>query len=123
MASNPMTAPAPKPRTPSCEPWTAYASMTEVLCEIRQARNRPLFALVADYIDDDVLNEVFSWRKELREAGKGESFDVLIHSPGGQVTASFMLARLLSRFTNAWEALVPQSAGSGATLICLGSAN
>jgi hypothetical protein len=128
MASNPAPAPIPPPaptdqRRPTCDPPIVYAPITEVLHEIRQARNRPLFALIADYIDDDTLNEVFSWRKELREAGQGESFDVLIHSPGGKLTASYMLARLLSRFTNKWEALVPQSAGSGATLICLGSSN
>jgi len=112
-----------EPRKPSCNPRSLYDLVTGILQEIRDLRGKPLFALVADYIDDDTLNEVFRWRKELREAGQGESFDVLIHSPGGQLTASYMLARLLSRFTNKWEALVPQTAGSGATLICFGSSN
>jgi hypothetical protein len=78
---------------------------------------------VVDYLDNDTLKEVFDWRKELREAGQGNSLDVLIHSPGGNLTACYMVARLLARFTNKWEALVPEIAGSGATLICLGSSN
>ena len=110
-------------RKPSCEPKSFYDNLTAVLREIQQKRAKPLFALVVDYIDDDTLKEVFSWRKELREAGRGDSLDVLIHSPGGQLTACYMVARLLCRFTNKWEALVPQIAGSGATLICLGSSN
>lgn len=120
------TPPAPasvEPRKPSCDPKALYGMFTTVLSEIRQNRNRPLFVLVADYIDGDTLDDVFSWRKELREVGQGESFDVLVHSPGGQLTACFMIARLLCRFTGRWEALVPQIAGSGATMICLGSSN
>jgi hypothetical protein len=34
-----------------------------------------------------------------------------------------MVARLFCRISNDWEALVPEQAGSGATLICLGSSN
>jgi hypothetical protein len=82
-----------------------------------------MFALVADYIDEETFSELFGWRKELREAGQAGSLDVLIHSPGGHLTACYLLARVLSRFTNKWDALIPQIAGSGATLICLGSAN
>jgi Serine dehydrogenase proteinase len=115
--------PTVEPRKPSCDPEHLYAPITEVLQKVRNKRGNPLFALVADRITDDTLKEVFSWRKELREAGKHGSFDVLVHSPGGNLTACYMVARLLSRFANKWEAIVPEIAGSGATLICLGSSN
>jgi hypothetical protein len=78
---------------------------------------------VSDRIADDTLKEFFSWRKELRGLGQADSFDVFIHSPGGQLTVCYMIARLLCRFANKWEALVPEIASSGATLICLGSSN
>jgi hypothetical protein len=113
----------PEQRKPSCDPKAFYDVLTGTLREICRKRNKPLFALVVDYIDDDTLKEVFGWRKELREAGQGESFDLLVHSPGGNLTSCYMLARLLSRFTNTWEAVVPEIAASGATMICLGSSN
>jgi hypothetical protein len=79
--------------------------------------------LVCDYIDAEVFDDLYTWRKELRQLGQGNHHDVLIHSTGGQLTACYMVARLLSRITNDWEAVVPERAWSGATLICLGSSN
>jgi hypothetical protein len=49
------------------------------------------------------------------------SLDVLIHSPGGDLTHCYRAARLFARYANAWEALVPRMAASGATLISLGA--
>jgi len=112
-----------EPRKPSCEPKALYEATTLSLGRIQQNRNRPLFALISDHIDDDTLKEVFGWRKELRGVGQGDSFDLLVHSPGGALTSCYMVARLLCRFTDKWEALVPEIAGSGATMICLGSSN
>jgi ClpP class serine protease len=114
---------SPSLRKPSCNPKSLYDFLTANLQKIQEFRTKPLFALITDYIEDETVNEIFLWRKELRAAGQGDSFDVLIHSPGGQLTPSYLVARMLSRFTNKWEALVPQTAGSGATLICLGSSN
>jgi hypothetical protein len=91
--------------------------------EISRFRGRPLFALVAEHIDTDVLNSVYEWKREISEAGQGDTLDILIHSPGGQLTACYMIARLFGRYSNDWQALVPDTAASGATLICLGSSN
>ncbi len=74
-------------------------------------------------IDEDVAEEVYSWRKQLKAVGANNNLDVLIHSPGGELTACYRTARLLARYTDDWQALVPDYAASGATLICLGSSN
>jgi serine dehydrogenase proteinase len=122
----PMASPNPSPskpkRKPVCDPGFQYDSLTDVLQNIQGKRTRPLFALISDRIDDDTLKAVFSWRKELSEAGQNP-IDILIHSLGGNLTSCYMVARLLSRFASEWEALVPEVAASGATLICLGSSS
>lgn len=110
-----------QPRKPSCNPASAYEQFTSVLRGISRVRERPLFALISDHIDSDVLNEVYTWKRDLRRGSP--SLDILIHSPGGQLTPCYMVARLFSRINNDWEALVPEHAGSGATMICLGSSN
>jgi hypothetical protein len=97
--------------------------MTTVLQRIRGERKRPLFVLVSDFIGEAILQEVYSWKRVLKDAGKTDELDILIHSPGGDLTSCYMVARLFARYTNAWEALVPDEAVSGATLVCLGSCN
>jgi len=116
-------APTKTAKTPSCSPADGYANVTAVLQQIRLYRKRPLFALVAGTIEQKTLFEVHRWRRELKEAGKSGELDVLIDSPGGELTSCYMIARLISRYTNSWEALVPTMAASGASLICLGSSN
>jgi hypothetical protein len=113
--------PAPA-RKPSCEPRAAYDDITKVLQGIAKARSRPLFALISDSIDADVVKDVHSWKKELRSIGESP-IDILVQSPGGSLTACYLVARLFSRYLTEWEALVPDIAYSGATLICLGSSN
>jgi hypothetical protein len=114
---------AQQARKPKCEPPLIYEKVTGILRGISSARGRPLFALICEYIDNDALKEVYTWKRELREATTGKSLDILIHSPGGVLTPCYMVARLFSRITDDWEALVPEQAWSGATLICLGSSN
>ncbi len=119
-----ITTPAPiqmqQPRKPSCNPASAYEELTGVLRDISRVRERPLFALISDHIDSDVLDDVYTWKRNLRQGSP--PLDIIIHSPGGQLTPCYMVARLFSRVSD-WEALVPEQAGSGATMICLGSSN
>lgn len=124
-ASNPREAPPssgpPRP-DPHCHPAAAQACVADIMQRIAAHRGRPLFVLVADYIDGGKLAEVYKWRRELkRVASDGQSLDVLIDSPGGALTSAYLLARMLSRYVPEWNALVPTLAASGATLICLGS--
>lgn len=113
---------ASEPLIPTCEPPVLYDDVTGILQRVQRERQRPLFVLIALFIDDDVCDEVYRWRKELRAAvGRDDNLDVLIHSPGGDLAACYKVARLFARYTNAWEALVPRMAASGATLISLGS--
>lgn len=103
-------------KTPLCTPEESRAGITGILEKLQRVRERPLFVLVADFIDDDVCTEVYRWRKDIPE-----ELDVLLHSPGGDLNACYRVARTFARYANAWEALVPYYAASGATLICLGS--
>ena len=108
-------------RTPTCDPPEVSATVTPLLIRLQEARKRPLFALVSEQIDDEVWNQVYSWKRELRAAGTEGAVDVLIHSPGGVLTPCYMIARFLARCANSWTALVPTLAASGATLVTLGS--
>lgn len=113
----------PEFRLPSCDPPFLLAPMTDVLMRISRLRGRPLFVLASEFIDENVAEEIYSWRKKLKAVGAGDNLDILVHSPGGELTACYRIARLFARYTNDWQALVPDYAASGATLICLGSSN
>ena len=108
-------------RKPMCDPQEVSTRIAPLLDRLREARNRPLFTLVAEQIDAEVWNQVYSWKHELRAAGKAGTVDVLIHSPGGVLTPCYMIARFLARCVDSWTALVPTLAASGATLVTLGS--
>lgn len=112
----------PKIRRPSCDPASGFDDVTDVLQKIKKERERGLFVLVSTHIDDDIYEQAYSWKDELTAAGK-DGVDVLIHSPGGDLTSCYAVARLLARCCDAWEALIPGLAASGATLISLGSSN
>lgn len=108
-------------RKPACKPMDQYETLIGILGAIQRIRRRRLFALVADPITDEIHDEIYKWKQELRSLGDEQQLDVLIHSGGGALTACYMVARLFARCSKAWEALVPERAASGATLICLGS--
>lgn len=108
-------------RLPSCKPREMLPELTQALRALASLRQRPLFALISSTLDIETCDEVYRWRKELAAAGKGNNLDILIESPGGVLTDCYRIARLFSSFTDNWEALVPNMAMSGATLICLGS--
>jgi hypothetical protein len=111
-------------RSPRCEPIDLSEPVTAVCERIRRLRGRPLLTLSADFIDEDLVDDLWNWRKELHQAclSKTVGVDVLINSPGGELNSCFTLAMLLSRWLRSWEALVPAYATSGATLVCLGAA-
>jgi len=110
-----------------CEPAELGDSITAVCEKLRRARNRPLLTLICEFIDDDFVQEFCKLRIKLSELAKADKpaggIDILLSSPGGDLDSCFTLARLLGRWLTSWEALVPYYATSGATLICLGSAN
>jgi hypothetical protein len=108
----------PAAKVPVCMPGEAYGGLTAVLRKIQKARKRRLFALIADPIADDTCSDVYVWSRDMPE-----EFDILIHSPGGDLGACYRMARIFCRRATSWEALVPSCAASGATLICLGSSN
>ena len=110
-----------KERQASCVPPDLHTELSGVLERIQAVRKRPLFALITPSIREPVLREVHSWRRELREAGRDGPLDILIDSPGGLLSVCYQVARFLSNCTKRWDALVPNEAASGATLICLGS--
>ena len=105
----------------SCDPPSKLTPLTEVLSRIQATRKRPLFVLISGFIDSEVCRAVYSWKTEIRVPGIDGGLDVLIHSPGGELTSCYRIARLFSRCANGWQALVPALAASGATMISLGS--
>jgi hypothetical protein len=109
-------------RRPHCDPPEACEDVTDVLQKIRKERGRPLFALISESIDRSASRRVLEWRAALKRAGRGGAIDVLLHSQGGRLNECYTVARLFSRCTDAWDALVPEQAASGATMIALGSA-
>ena len=116
--------PGQVPRQPlHCQPPDLADSMGSVCERIRKLRGRPLLALAADFMDDDFIEALWQWRKQLRQAALSRTvgIDVLINSPGGELNSCFTVARLLSRWLRNWEALVPAYATSGGTLVCLGA--
>ena len=112
---------APEHRRPVCVPGEIAGDITESLVRLQNARERPLFALIAGQIDEKVWDQVYSWKLELRAAGQVGPVDILIHSPGGVLTPCYMVARFLAHCMSSWTALVPRLAASGATLITLGA--
>ncbi len=111
----------PKSRDPVCTPQGIYDEIAPILKKITEARKRPLFSLITHEILSETYDLVAGWRNELKESGKSGELDILINSPGGDLSACYNLARLFSLCSNAWEGLIPDCAASGATLISLGS--
>lgn len=110
-------------KAPTCRPPTAGPTLETLLREVQSIRGRRLFVLATRMLTDETLEEVYRWRAELKDAGDADSLDILLHSPGGVLTSCYQIARLFSSRANAWDALIPSIAASGATLISLGSAN
>jgi hypothetical protein len=65
-------APSRAARQPTCEPSSLYSKITALLRKIRQERQRPLFVLISHSIDFEVAEEVYRWRKQLKDAGKND---------------------------------------------------
>ena len=108
----------------AADPPDTYLELTDILKKIKKERGRSLFVLISDSINSSIVNEIYDRRNELRVAAKeGGGLDILIHSPGGNLSQCYVIARLIARCTDSWEALVPEWAASGATLICMGSSN
>jgi Serine dehydrogenase proteinase len=113
---------------PFCDPPELCRPISAVAAKIRKQRGRPLLVLVTEFVDDGIVDRIYAWRKDLCEAAranksKAADIDILIDSPGGDLNSCFIAARLLGRWLNSWEALIPGCASSGATMICLGSSN
>jgi hypothetical protein len=118
--------PVPPARKPSCNPEGAYDDLVALFQKLQAARGRRLFALVElgqFGISPHTLEQVYAWKSEIKAVADDGPIDILLHSPGGGLTWCYQIARLLSRWADEWDALVPEIAASGATLISLGSAN
>jgi hypothetical protein len=108
---------------PICDPEGHERYFESVCTGIANYRQRPLFVMIADSITPNTFLTITLWRKALSIIGAHSGFDVLLHSPGGVLSACYQIARTFAKFTKSWDALVPLYAASGATLISLGSAN
>lgn len=102
-------------------PASAAHRFEGIFGAIATLRGRPLVVLCSESIREKTAHELYKWRSTLSRLGEQSGFDVLLHSPGGDLTSCYRIARMLSNFTKDWQALVPTMAASGATLISLGS--
>jgi len=50
---------------------------------------------------------------------KGAPFDLILHTPGGEVFSSLMISRMFNKYPNEIRAIVPYYAMSGGTLLAL----
>lgn len=124
----PETIEAQKAPEAFCEPGDLSEPITHIACRIRRELGRPVLLLATDFIDSEFVDYFYKFRHALADAANsnksgGPDADILIHSPGGDLNSCYVIARLLGRWLKSWEAVVPSYAASGATLICLGSAN
>jgi hypothetical protein len=111
------------PKKPVCIPDESFEEMSEIFRQIQTLRQRTLFVFIPGSVDGDTCDEIYRWREELKTAGESNGLDILIHSPGGVLSSCYQCARLISSRVDAWEALIPSLAASGATLLSLGSAS
>jgi len=123
----PKAGPPPPPvKKPSCAPDGGYEPLTLIFQRLQKARNRRLFVLVEQGrygITPSTLESIYGWRKELKTIANKGGVDILLHSPGGVLTTCYQIARLFTASMDQWEALIPELAASGATLISLASSN
>jgi len=118
--------PQPPTRKPSCTPDGGYGPLTPIFQKLQRARKRRLFVLVEQGrygITPSTLEAIYSWRKEIKTVASKGGVDILVHSPGGILTTCYQIARLFTASMDEWEALIPELAASGATLISLASSN
>jgi hypothetical protein len=71
------------PLVPLCTPPDAEEDLMALFFQIQQIRARPLFVLASEFIDEDVCEEVYRWRKTLKAVAVNDDLDILIQSPGG----------------------------------------
>lgn len=63
-------------------------------------------------------NTLMTFQEELSKM-KGKPFDLILHTPGGDVFASMMISRLLAKYPGHIRAIIPSYAMSGGTLLAL----
>ena len=96
-----------------CEPDSKCDSIVVEAKKIRAARRRPLLVLSTHFIDDGTVKDIYSMKKDVltivsdHKEPDAPVLDVLIHSPGGELSSCFKIARLLAQWINCWEALWP----------------
>lgn len=69
-------------------------------------------------LDDRVRNAFFRARRELRKCDRGVA--LVVDSPGGDASAAYQIATMMSRACGSFTAIVPRMAKSAATLLVLG---
>lgn len=130
-------APAPI-RFKSTQDWYNYAnanpqltgddlSRLRISCykEIERIRNRPLIIYVSKFLEGQRvpnsidLTDIEGFTDLVGSIPTGDAIDVLIHSPGGDPNATERIVEILRGKFNDVRFLVPHSAYSAATMLCL----
>lgn len=84
--------------------------------ELAAVRGRPCVFYASDFIR---RVDVLALQLELDKLGGAKAVDMVVHGPGGDPHAAFMVAREFGRRFEEVTAFVPLLAKSGATMVCL----
>ena len=92
------------------------SSLTSILDAIEQERGRKAIVFAASNLDLGLLPTLYDLVNQLSPAS---SLDVIIHCHGGDITAAYRLARLLSNVTDQLTFIVPFYCTSAGTIMSL----
>ncbi|HEX8307969.1 MAG TPA: hypothetical protein VF645_06065 [Allosphingosinicella sp.] len=86
------------------------------IVDIERRRRSRLLVFAASNLETDLLPALYD---TLREIGRTERLDVLLHCHGGEVTAARAIALLLHQFTDHLAFIVPERCTSSGTILAL----
>ncbi|MFQ5998787.1 MAG: hypothetical protein ACE5KO_05725 [Candidatus Bathyarchaeia archaeon] len=102
----------------------ASDEMVRLAYQVSSEREHPLLMMFYPndlYIEEEQIEQLHTLlvSRGLRRSEPLETLDVLIHTYGGDPTASYRLAQVIRNFAKDVHFLVPEYAFSGGTIICL----
>ncbi|HEX9947278.1 MAG TPA: hypothetical protein VGA98_07045 [Allosphingosinicella sp.] len=91
-------------------------NIRDYIVDIERRRGSRLLVFAASNLETDLLPALYD---TLREIGRTDRLDVLLHCHGGEVTAARAIALLLHPFTGHLAFIVPERCTSSGTILAL----
>jgi hypothetical protein len=97
----------------------------DAVVEVEKIRNSTVISYMASQValvgPEDAGLLVDTIEMILPESRKIERLDLFLHSPGGFLDSAYKIIRICREYSNEFNVIVPLSAKSAATVICLGA--